>query len=32
MKSKKLPKFLKEYFWDVDFENLDGEKIRQTHK
>jgi len=23
---KKLPQFLKEYFWDVDFEHLDAEK------
>lgn len=23
---KKLPKFLKEYFWDVDFDKIDPEK------
>jgi hypothetical protein len=23
---KKLPEFLRPYFWDVDFEKLDGEK------
>ena len=26
MKTKKLPKFLKKYFWDVDFDKLDGQK------
>jgi len=26
---KKLPKFLKQYFWDVDFEKLDLNKRRQ---
>lgn len=26
--TKKLPEFLREYFWDVDFEGIDLEKDR----
>lgn len=26
MHMKKLPKFLKEYFWEIDFESLDRDK------
>lgn len=29
-KTKKLPSFLKEYFWDVEFNKLDGQKY-PTH-
>ncbi len=29
MKITKLPKFLKEYFWDVDFESIDPQKSDQ---
>ena len=26
MEVRKLPKFLRQYFWDVDFDELDGQK------